>query len=352
MGKHYLLFVSLTYSYSILRPLQDEIRRRGDDVAWFIEDPCPLCLRVEDKRLKTIKEVIDYNPIAIFAPGNYIYDFFPGIKVEIFHGLFYKRTDFGDHYKIRGYFDLYCTTSGLFTPHFKELEKKYGYFKVVETGWSKFDDSMPDKEENNLLNKRPTIIYAPTFTRKLTSAIVLYNKIEELANKKNWNWLISFHPKMNEEIIDKYKKLAEKYDNITFCETEDKVPLFKKSDVMLSDTSSVIYEFLWLNKPAVTYKNTFPANHLLNIDDPDLVEGAIEKALQRSSNLMENIRKFMDKVHSFRDGKSSARILDATDDFIENYRGKMKRRPLNLFRRLKIRKKVGYFPFGPYYKAH
>lgn len=25
---------------------------------------------------------MDYQPIAVFAPGNYIYDFFPGVKVS------------------------------------------------------------------------------------------------------------------------------------------------------------------------------------------------------------------------------------------------------------------------------
>ena len=79
--KRYLLFVSLTYSYSILRPIQEEIKRRGGEVAWYIEEPCPIHLLEDEIQLKTIKEVMEYNPIATFAPGNHIYDFFPGIKV-------------------------------------------------------------------------------------------------------------------------------------------------------------------------------------------------------------------------------------------------------------------------------
>ncbi|MFR9165350.1 MAG: hypothetical protein ACLVKO_03615 [Dysgonomonas sp.] len=65
--KKYLLFVSLTYSYPILRPIQNEIRRRGGDVAWFIEDSCPECLREGEKRLRSVKEVIDYDPMAVFC---------------------------------------------------------------------------------------------------------------------------------------------------------------------------------------------------------------------------------------------------------------------------------------------
>lgn len=346
--KKYLLFVSLTYSYPILRPIQNEIKRRGGDVAWYIEDSCPMRLLEGEIQLKTIKEVIDYNPIAIFAPGNYIYDFFPGIKVEVFHGLYYKRTNYGDHYKIRGLFDLYCTTSSMFTPHFKALEAKYGFFKVEETGWSKFDAWISDPTYKRK-NTKPTIVYAPTFTKSLCSAYDLHDKIEELIQKRGWQWIFSFHPLMDKENIDRYKALSEKYENATFSDADDKLMLFRDSDVMLSDTSSVIYEYLWLNKPAVTYKNTFPADHLIDIDNPERLETAIEEALQRPDDLMERIKLFMDEVHPFRDGKSSGRILDAVDNFIENYKGKIKKKPLNLFRKLKMRKKVGYFPFGPCY---
>lgn len=342
--KHYLLFVSLSYSYSILRPIQEEVRRRGDDVAWYIEDSCKDQLREGEKRLYTIQEVMNYNPVAIFAPGNYIYDFFPGIKVEVFHGLYYKRTDFGDHYKIRGLFDLYCTTSGLFTPTFKELERKYGFFKVAETGWSKFDMFRPSQDR--LPNEKPVVLYAPTFSRNIESASVLYDEITRLLKEQDWEWLFSFHPKMDQENIERYKQLAAGYPNATFVETEDKQLLFDKADVMLSDSSSVIYEFLWFDKPVVTYNNTFPAPHLINIDTPTALKEALERGMSRDPELMTHIRDFMNQVHPLKDGKASARILDAVDDFVLNYQGKIKKKPLNLFRKLQLRKKAGYFPFG------
>lgn len=348
--KRYLLFVSHSYSYSILRPIQDEIWRRGGEAAWFIEDTSPIFLRDNEKHLKTIKEVINYNPYAIFAPGNHIYDFFSGIKVEVFHGLYFKRADLGDHYKIRGLFDLYCTTSSLFTPTFKELEKKYGFFKVEETGWAKFDDALPIKSDP-VQNEKPVIIYSPTFSKKLNSPEDLFEEISRLVKTKNWEWIFSFHPKMDQLTNEKYKSLAVEHENVSFSDTEDKISLYRKADVMISDNSSVIYEFLWFDKPVVTYRNEFPADHLLNITEPPLLENEIEKALSRPDDLLVNIRKFMDIVHPLRDGKASSRILDAVDNFDENYKGKIKSKPLNLIRRLKMRKKAGYFPFGPYYKS-
>lgn len=91
MKKHYLFFASLTYAYSILRPLQEEIHRRGDIVAWYLEDSCPDLLEKHEIRLKTFDEVFRFNPIAVFVPGNWVYDFFPGVKVEVFHGYPMKK---------------------------------------------------------------------------------------------------------------------------------------------------------------------------------------------------------------------------------------------------------------------
>lgn len=343
--KNYLLFVSHSYAFSILRPLQTEILKKGDSVAWYIEDTSPDFLKEGEIRLKSIDEVLEFEPYAIFAPGNHIYDFFPGIKVEIFHGLYYKRTDFGDHYKIRGFFDIYCTTSPLFTPTFKELSDKYKFFKVYETGWSKFD-SYDTSLKLHSENGNPTIIYAPTFSKGITSTEDLYPEIKKIITLKNWNWIFSFHPKTDKETILRYKALADDFSNVTFSDTEDKQELYQLADVMVSDSSSVIYEFLWFGKPVVTYKNTFPADHLLNIVEPSMLEKNIEEALSYPTVLMNNIRAFMNIVHPMRDRNAALRILNAVDDFNDKYKGKIKKKPLNVIRNLKLRMKTGYFPFG------
>lgn len=345
MKKKYLFFVSVAYSYPILRPLQDEILRRGDEVAWFIEQGCPRLLEKNEKWLRTVQAVMDYNPIAVFAPGNYIYDFFPGVKVSLFHGYpINKRGDEkDDHFSVRGWFDVYCTQGETSTIPFKELERKYGFFKVYETGWCKADALFKERA-NPSRNTRPVVLYSSTFTKGITSAPILFETVERLAKEKDWDWIISFHPKFNDsEVLKKYKKLASNCPNVTFHESGViDAALLSRADVLLSDASSVIVEFMMLNKPVVTYCNTTPGNHLLNVTETSAIEGAIEKAIARPAELMQQISAYVSKHEAHLDGESSSRVLDAVNNYIWYFQGKTRSKPWNLVRKFKLRWRVGY----------
>lgn len=343
MKKHYLLFASLTYAYPILRPLQKEIRRRGDIAAWFLEDSCPDQLEEDELRLKTFKEVKEFNPLAVFAPGNHIYDFFPGVKVSVFHGypINKRRDKVDDHFKIRGWFDIYCTQGESSTTVFRLLENKHKYFKVYETGWSKTDHLIEALNTDNRTNEsKPTIFVATTFSKGISSLNTFYPYIEEMAKKDKWNWFITKHPKYNNhDVIRKYEKLSEEYPNVIFlpnASVEDMV----KTDVMLCDSSSIIIEYMLLGKPVVTLNNTSPGPHLLNVTDPSRIEDAISQALKHPKELMMSIKSYTSYHEGHRDGLNCFRILNAVDDFINNHYGKIKKKPRNLFRKIKLRWKL------------
>ena len=341
--KHYLFFASLSYAYSILRPLQAEIRRRGDVAAWFLEESCPDLLETDEMRLKTIEEVMNYQPYAVFAPGNWVYDFFPGIKVEVFHGYpMRKRIEkIDDHFSLRGWFDIYCTQGESSTPYFTELEQKHRYFKIYETGWCKvysfFNPQLPPEPTRQV----PTILYAPTFTRGISSAWELAPVIGRLAKEKPWRWIITFHPKLDDpELKQQYARLAETLTNVEFRLVNKGLETFRESDALLCDSSSLIVEYMMLDKPVVTFRNTHPGPFLLDVQREEEVGPALEQALTRPATLMEEIHRYTSFHERHRDGQNSARVLDAVDDFAAHYQGRIRRKPLNLFRKLKLRWKL------------
>lgn len=341
----YLFYVSELYAFAILRPLQAVIQGRGDEAAWFLEDPDRLgrYLRPHEKSLKTVSSVKAWEPAAVFVPGNLVPDFFPGIKVELFHGFnAHKRPENKGHFRIRNFFDLYCTQGPDTTRPFKELEKAHGFFEVVETGWPKMDPLFQEFPPPLCTDaRRPVILLTSTFTPRLSAAPVLFDTVRRLAAAGKWKWLVNFHPKMAPEIVSAYQSL--RGDSLEFFETDDIIPLLKSADIMVSDTSSVISEFLLQRRPVVTLRNRRPGAHLMDIQDPAQLEGAIEKALERPPDLMAAIKKYGDWIHPYRDGRAGIRVLAAADALAGRGRGHLKKKPLNLLRRLKVRRRLGYY---------
>jgi len=189
--------------------------------------------------------------------------------------------------------------------------------------------------------EKPVVLYTSTFSRRLTAAPRLHDTVAQLASEGRWHWLVNLHPKMDPVIVESYKALEG--PNLDFIDTDNIIPLLRAADVMVSDTSSVVFEFMLQDKPVVTCRHRNTGPHLLNIQEADELEGAIETALTRPPGLMDNVRKYADWLHPRRDGRASERVLDATEAFLANDYGKLKRKPLNLRRRIAARRKVGYW---------
>lgn len=342
--KHYLFYVAHNYAFEILRPLQQEIRRRGHDVAWFVEgdEINTDYFHPDEKKIDTIKQVVDYNPRAVFVPGNLVPDFIPGLKVQVFHGFEWKKKG---HFRERGCFDLYCTQGPFFTHRFEQIRANHPHFSVIETGWPK-TDTLFNATAYDWPNRRDvkTILYAPTFSPALTSAIALFDEIAALSKThQGWQWIIKFHPKMAKNLVQQYQDISS--NNLHVTETSELAPILQAADVIVSDTSSIITEFGLLNKPIVTFNNKEPEAHLLNISAAKDLFSVIEQALKADTSLLKTIQKNTSLMHPYFDGNSSARVLDATEKTIQSPPIELKTKPRNLLRKLKMRKKLGYWKF-------
>ncbi|KGJ89288.1 CDP-glycerol--glycerophosphate glycerophosphotransferase [Thalassotalea sp. ND16A] len=337
--KRYLFYVTLSYSYSVLRPIEVELKQRGYQVAWFIPKGAEAekYIGADDTLFQQVKQVKQYQADAVLAPGNYIPDFFPGIKVQVFHGFDSGKKN---KFNIRGFFDLYCTQGPNISKAFNAIND--GTCVVKETGWSKLDplfSEHPDKQKYRA--EQPVIFYAPTFSPKLTSTYALFPQIKALINEKDWHWLIKLHPKATEQEVAMFKALAT--DNVQFVETSNIIPLLQAADVLLSDTSSILAEFALQQKPVVSFANRRPEPWLINFTDADELQQKLTYAFQNDAAVISAIKAHCDNIHPHQDGHSSARVIAAVDELIDSGIGHLKRKPLNLIRRLKMRKKLKYY---------
>lgn len=339
-GKRYLLYGSERYALAILRPLQAVIRARGDQAAWFFDGPGANDLH-DDEQLFNVQDVQAWHPYAILTGSNAVPHFFPGIKVEVFHGF-----DAGKprHTYIRGFFDLYCTTGEKETAAFTQLANQHRHFCVEQTGWPKIDPFVTQLSiDPRRIHDPPVILYHSTFSPSWSAAETLYEQIHRLSRQGPWRWIVTFHPKMDLSIVERYRALENNF--LRFATNDNIWELFSQVDVMCSDTSSALNEFLLTYKPVVTFKNRRPGPQLIDISEPNDLESAIEHALSRPPELMQAIRDYADLIHPYRDGRSSERVLDAVDRFVESGRQGLQSKPLNFWRKLKIRRRLKYWKF-------
>ena len=340
MKKKYLLYGSERYALAILRPLQAAIRANGDEAAWFFDGPGAQDLQ-NDEKLLTVQHVRSWKPYAVISGSNAVPHFFSGVKVQVFHGFNAGKPR---HIYIRGFFDLYCTTGPQDTAAFKDKAHSMRHFAVAETGWPKIDPfishwpQIPDP-----VRSPPVILYHSTFSPSWSAAPLLYDEVKRLSRNGPWHWIVSFHPKMDAEIVSRYKALENQY--LRFVENDNILELFSQVDVMCSDTSSALNEFLLTHKPVVTFKNRRPGPQLIDITDPTQFEQAIATALNRPRGQMQAIANYAHAIHPYRDGHSSMRVLEAIDQFVAHTKNQLRPKPANLWRKLKLRKRIGYW--GP-----
>jgi len=353
MQYKFLIYISYSYSIPVGNPLEKEILRQGYQIKWFAdEDEGSEKLKSKNNVLDKIEDVIDYKPDIVLTATNMVPDFISGLKVQIFHGFLAQKRPSKKHifseFRIRGFFDLYCTQGPSTTSIFKQLESKHKHFKVIETGWSKVDPLFPIK--NNKTNNKPTILIASTFTERLSLAFneSVFKEIQRLSKTGEYIFNLVLHPKIPDNIVSKWKTLEN--DNFTYHDTTNLIPLFQDSDILFADTTSAIQEFLLQKKPVVSFNHTFKHDYLIHVGHADKIEEKFNYALSSPEELIEKIEPFILNLHPYNDGQSSKRIVDASISYLNTDKSHIKRKPLNFIRKYKIRKRLHFFTLKSYNK--
>jgi len=331
-----LFYISKKYSIPIISPIVKYLEKTEHSFAYFTSQKVRIEFSsnlMQNKLLKNIAEAIKFSADIVIVPGNFVDFRIPGIKVQIFHGLGVEKLS---HYEIRHFFDIYCTSGTFVTECFLNLQRRYKYFLVVETGWPKIDHIINYstnnlKEKFNIPKEKKVILFAPTHSKKMQSAESLLPIIPNIINEDEI-WFLKFHELMNKEIRDSIKNT----NNIKIIDEYDITPYLHLADVLITDTSSVAYEFMVLDKPVVTYRTRSRKNKGIDISQPSELREAIDRSLSEPQEFHQNRINHIKEINPKIDGKISENLIATLENIINDNELQNKRKPLNLFRKLQV----------------
>lgn len=263
------------------------------------------------------------------------------IAIMVYHGIGLKQSYYNDtssRINLRAIESLH---------RFNELRNE-GHDNLILTGYTKLDRlfTISDKEINFLKNslqldkRNKTILYAPSFypssIEKISSHLSLLSQY--------YNIIIKLHGFSWEQKRYKYQsllftKMVEENQNINLIPNEnfDIIPYYKIADILVSDISSTMFEYLPLNKPIIQAEcytlrlkhRIFPHRFwrrldLKRLEDIDFVykihnAGDLFSRIYYALDNVEEMQEYREKASEYylykNDGKASYRLINA----LENY---------------------------------
>ena len=119
--------------------------------------------------------------------------------------------------------------------------------------------------------------------------------------------------------------------------------LLKISDLLISDTSSAVSEFLLLDKPVITLNSHSEYIKWLDISNPDVLVPETNNLFKKGDAYKLQRREVIDLYHPYPNGGSAKRMVDAILAYIKKYCVPEKRK-VSLARKFRIIKKYGLPP--------
>lgn len=147
------------------------------------------------------------------------------------------------------------------------------------------------KKKLGIKDDKKIILYAPTFRDEELDKDTLNLKINMLKKLKDYNILLRVHPLVRNKIPD---DLFKKSNIINASKYPDVSDILCITDVLISDYSSIIYEYSVLNKPIIFYSydlEKYQKSRGFYIAYPDDLPGKVAYTEEELYNSVMNIQK-------------------------------------------------------------
>ena len=295
----------------------------------------------ENERVKLIKnEKFDIIIVGNVGQLNNIVDN-DTLAVMVYHGIGLKQSYYND---IDNRIDLRSVES---KSRMLEL-KEHGHQNLVLTGFTKCDplvksQNFLDLESMGLKVKQKTVLYAPSFYPSSIDELLpfLQNITYEtnlIVKLHNFSWYQKKYLYQSQSIID----LSKNFDNIFLVPPEEYniIPYYRISDLLVSDISSTIFEYLYLNRPIImadcfklrTKHKIFNKRFLkkmdiermdsidftLRLSDPEDLPSLVYHGLEYPLDLEEERLRAQTEYLYRVDGEASIRLVDTIEKIEKN----------------------------------
>ena len=286
--KNVYYFANQVYQYGHAKPIYDKTggtfivnklnrAARFKYYLRFTEEKDPGFLGTPKVIRKPKNEVYDLDGVIISGSNSEIkHDKKKSISIFIGHGAGDKK--FGGSGNTLETYDFHFVSGPKHIHKQKDMGIHIPEEKLIKIGYPKFDDYVNDRIDKekyfNFLGvkdkERKNILYAPTW-RWGNGTLKKYGKkfIKEL--DKDYNLIIRPHFHDRGKIIK--LKLWAKYHGFKNVYFSNPAKIIKNStmndfaisDLMISDTSSIIYEYLITKKPIIIANNDYDQLHNLSL---------------------------------------------------------------------------------------
>jgi CDP-glycerol glycerophosphotransferase (TagB/SpsB family) len=274
---------------------------------------------------------------VIVAHSNAFNPFYPYINfstqktIQMWHGVGLKKMSIS--YKDYPYDYFISTSNWTNETNFKNVFIKtknflnYGYPRndvLLKEKLSKEDYIFCDKKLMEIAKNNTTIIYMPTFRNDNKFPLNL-EKLNNFLVKNNFFMIIKLHY----FVFSGFGKLddfnIQQYSNIKFTTTNtDIYPVLKFTDMLITDYSSIAYDYMLLDKPIIFYiydYDEYIKKQPMLFDFYDYTPGVKVKTQEelffQISNQFINPDRYKDKrkdmiklFYDYVDDKSSKRICE------------------------------------------
>lgn len=242
------------------------------------------------KKIIWINNINDFQPdVTIIADSSYESVQGKGFIVNIGHGTISKGSFYTDtHLSYReNCADLMAVPGQIH----KNILSKYLYKPIEVIGMPKLDEVFKQNFNQKdvlisfgLCPENKTVLIAPTFNPEFSLIPYLQDRIFEFISSE-YNVILKLHGVAYEYWQVEYKKLSKSLKNFYYYEDYDLSKAFTASDVIISDVSSVVFEFMATGKPGLVFNS--PLMHTHKKYNPNDIEHKYRNIAYEFSQLSE-----------------------------------------------------------------